>query len=431
MKNCWIRFLCLSFLTLVTGMTHAQNVAKIGDTEYATLQAAVDAAKQLSGSQTINLIANVSEETVTIQEVANFQLTIDGQNKTVDATIVVDGLRGNGGSTTNGASVTLQNIAFVNSSSADGIQPKGYPHHLTIQDCTYTGSSSSSNKWFVNVTDGPLYGATIKNVTVENTRLIQGNFGLDVVFENIIATNNATVGFQIKTEGTVLIKDCQVTTAKYAFRDIADEYTGTITLQGNTFVSTSEESDEGVIVNRKGAVGTAHINVESGTYTGHLKVMNNKEGVLAISGGYFSEEFPQEYIAADLVAQGKVCAPATDMEGYFTIGDPHYVAQIGETKYVSLAAAVEAVPAGTETTITMIDDETIIGNAGVIIPVGKNIVLDLNGKTVTLSVTESKGSQLITNSRTLTITDSSEGQAGKLTNVADESRAVGSWPTNN
>lgn len=411
-------------------MTHAQNVAKIGDTEYATLQAAVDAAKQLSGSQTINLIANVSEETVTIQEVANFQLTIDGQNKTVDATIVVDGLRGNGGSTTNGASVTLQNIAFVKTTATDGIQASHYPHNLTIQDCTYTGSNN--DKWFLNASDdGPLYGVTVKNVTVEHARLIYANMAEDAVFQNITATNDVKVGFNVKTSGTALIENCQVTTGKYAFRDYSDAYEGTFTLKENTFISTSEESDEGVIVNRGGAVGTAHINVESGTYTGHLKVMNNMEGVLAISGGYFSEEFPQEYIAADLVAQGKVCAPATDMEGYYTIGDPHYVAQIGETKYVSLAAAVEAVPAGTETTITMIDDETIIGNAGVIIPVGKNIVLDLNGKTVTLSVTESKGSQLITNRGTLTITDSSEGQAGKLTNVADESLAVGSWPTNN
>lgn len=339
-------------------MTHAQNVAKIGDTEYATLQAAVDAAKQLSGSQTINLIANVSEETVTIQEVANFQLTIDGQNKTVDATIVVDGLRGNGGSTTNGASVTLQNIAFVKTTATDGIQASHYPHDLTIQDCTYTGSDN--NKWFLNASDdGPLYGVTVKNVTVEHARLIQGNLADDAVFQNITATNDVYCGFNVKTSGTALIENCQVTTGKYAFRDYSDAYEGTFTLKDNTFISTSEASDEGVIVNRGGAVGTAHINVESGTYSGHLKVLNNKEDVLVISGGYFSEEFPQEYIAADLVAQGKVCAPATDMEGYYTIGDPHYVAQIGETKYETISDAVAAATAGQTIEILKAGDYTL------------------------------------------------------------------------
>ena len=408
-----------------------EPVAKIGDEKYYSLADAVAAAQQMGGAVTVELIDDISGETVTIKEVANFKLTIDGKNKTVDATIVVDGLRGNGGSTTNGASVTLQNIAFVKTTATDGIQASHYPHHLTIQDCTYSGSDS--DKWFLNASvDGPLYGVTVKNVTVEHARLIYANMAEDAVFQNITATNDCKVGFNVKTSGTALIENCQVTTGKYAFRDYSDGYEGTFTLKDNTFISTSTAADEGAIVNRGGAVGTAHINVESGTYTGPVKVLNGKEGVLAISGGYFSEEFPQEYIAADLVAQGKECVPATDMEGFFTIGDPHFVAQIGETGYKSLADAAAAVPAdGTETTITMIDNETIVGNAGVTIPVGKNIVLDLNGKTVTLSVTESKGSQLITNRGTLTITDSSEGQAGKLTNVADESLAVGSWPTNN
>ena len=258
-------------------------VAQIGTQKYETLQAAVDAAQQLGGEQTINLLSDISGETVTIKEVANFKLTIDGQkdassNYTVDAVIVVDGLRGNGGSTTNGASVTLQNIAFVKTTSTDGIQASHYPHHLTIQDCTYTGFDN--DKWFLNASvDGPLYGVTVKNVTVEHARLIYANMADDAVFQNITATNDVKVGFNVKTSGTALIENCQITTGKYAFRDYTDGYEGTFTLKDNTFISTSEASDEGVIVNRGGAVGTGHINVESGTYTGHVKVLNNKEGV--------------------------------------------------------------------------------------------------------------------------------------------------------
>ena len=390
LRKLWLSLLLLVGATAIAvpGIQEVMdgNVAKIGSNEYGTLQEAVNAAQQAGGSQTISLIGDVSSETVTINEVANFKLTIDGKkdessNYTVDARIVVDGLRGNGGSNANGASVTIQNIAFVNNSSADGIQPKHYPHHLTIQDCTYTGSSSSSNKWFINVSDAPLYNATIKNVTVENSRLIQASLGLDVVFENIIATNNCTAGFNIKTEGTVLIKNCQITTAKYAFRDMVDEYVGTITLENNTFISTSTGSDEGAIVNRGGAVGTAHINVESGTYTGPIKVMNNKEGVLAISGGYFSEEFPQEYIAADLVAQGKVCATATDKPGFYTVGEPHYVAQIGETGYVTLQAAIDAAHSMTgDVTIELIDN--ISGYSIVHQKAGLNLTIDGKDKSL-------------------------------------------------
>ena len=107
------------------------------------------------------------------------------------------------------------------------------------------------------------------------------------------------------------------------------------------------------------------------------------------------------------------------------------VAMIGDVCYASLAEAVEDVPEGTETTITMVSDHAIEGNAGVTVPAGKNVILNLNGKTVTLNVAESKGSQLITNRGILTITDTSAGQEGKLTNAAGEGLAVGSWPTNN
>ena len=376
-------------------LIYPKTVAQIGDAKYPTLQSAVDAAQQMGGAVTVNIIDDISGETVTVKEVANFKLTIDGKkdassNYTVDATIIVDGLRqkyGGGGSPTNGASVTIQNIAFVNNAAKDVINPNGYPHHLTIQDCTYTGSTTSLKNWFMNVTDGPLYGATIKNVTVESSRLIQGDFSSDVVFENITATNNCYVGFNIKTgpsggfDGAVSIKNCQVTTGKYAFRDYSDGYAGTITLQNNTFVSTSEESDEGVIVNRGGAVGTAHINVESGTYTGHVKVLNGKEGVLAISGGYFSEEFPQNYIAADLVAAGKDCVPATDKPGYYTIGDPTYVAQIGSTKYTTLQKAVDAAHEMTgDVTIEFLED--ISGYSIVHQKAGLNLTIDGKDKTL-------------------------------------------------
>ena len=325
-------------------------VAQIGTQKYETLQAAVDAAQQLGGEQTINLLSDISGETVTIKEVANFKLTIDGQkdassNYTVDAVIVVDGLRGNGGSTTNGASVTLQNIAFVKTTSTDGIQASHYPHHLTIQDCTYTGFDN--DKWFLNASvDGPLYGVTVKNVTVENARLIYANMAEDAVFQNITATNNVKVGFNVKTSGTALIENCQVTTGKYAFRDYTDGYEGTFTLKENTFISTSEASDEGVIVNRGGAVGTAHINVESGTYTGHIKVLNNKEGVLAITGGTFSEPVPESALAEDYIC-------ASNEDGTYTVRVGQFIAEVGGVKYESFTEAVAALTEDNNTIILL------------------------------------------------------------------------------
>ncbi len=352
--------------------------AQVGDNKYRTLQDAVNAAQALGGAQTITLLKDISGETVTIQEVANFQLTIDGKkddssNYTVDALIVVDGLRGNGGSTTNGASVTLQNIAFVMTTATDGIQASHYPHHLTIQDCTYAGFDN--DKWFFNASvDGPLYGVTIKDVIVENARLIYANLADDAVFQNITATNNCKVGFNVKTSGTVLIENCQVTTAKYAFRDYNDGYEGTFTLKDNTFISTSTASDEGVIVNRGGADGTAQINVESGTYTGQITVLNGKTA-LNISGGTYTVEVPSEYIAEGygLTDNG---------DGTYTVNELPYVAQIGETGYKSLQKALDAAHELTgDVTITLLED--ISGYAIVHQKAGLNVTIDGDNKTMT------------------------------------------------
>lgn len=175
------------------------------------------------------------------------------------------------------------------------------------------------------------------------------------------------------------------------------------------------------------AAAVAALTEENNTIT----LLANVADAYTLTEGQTLNVIRGEYTLTVLAPDGNILQTA-EADGVTTYSYSAPVAKIGDAVYASLAAAIEAVPAdGTQTTITMVADETIVGNAGVTIPVGKTVVLDLNGKTVTLNVTESKGSQLITNRGTLTITDSSEEQNGKLTNAADESLAVGSWPTNN
>ena len=91
------------------------------------------------------------------------------------------------------------------------------------------------------------------------------------------------------------------------------------------------------------------------------------------------------------------------------------IAQIDDTKYESIVDAVAAVQAGTPTTITMIADEDIdIAATPIVIPAGKNISLDLNGKTIIGACASGKTSAMFTNYGTFTITDSSSEASGKL-----------------
>ena len=369
-------------------------VCEIAGVQYYTLAAAVSAAQTAGGVQTITLLSDVGPETVTIEEDANFQLTIDGKkdettNYSVEALIIVDGKRGNGGSNTNGASVTLQNIAFVNNQAQNVITAQHYPHHLTIQDCTYQGSAASLNNWFLNISDGPLYGVTVKNVTAENTRLIQGKLGLEAVFEDIVATSDIKAGLNVNVAGTLLVKNCQITTGKYAFRDATEAYTGIITLEGNTFISTSTEADEGAIVNRGGQNGVGQINVVSGTYTGEIRELNGHT-LLNITGGTFSQD------VTDYVAEGYMVKNLGN--GTYTVIKA--VAQIGTTMYETLEAAFAAAEDGQ--TITLLAD--CAGN-GIKVPQGKfttGLTVDfaghtytVDGETVGSTGTETNGFQLL------------------------------------
>ncbi len=88
------------------------------------------------------------------------------------------------------------------------------------------------------------------------------------------------------------------------------------------------------------------------------------------------------------------------------------VASVGTAIYFDLQSAFEAATEGV--TITVLKDVTLSDT--ITIAKDKNITLDLNGKTVSMSVAATKTSALITNNGTLTIKDS--GENGKLTYVS-------------
>lgn len=89
-----------------------------------------------------------------------------------------------------------------------------------------------------------------------------------------------------------------------------------------------------------------------------------------------------------------------------------YVAQIGETKYETLAEAVAAATAGQ--TVTLLADVNVTEQVEVS---GKAISLDLAGHTIayTGAATLPSGVLLVHNGAGLTINDSSEGKSGKIT----------------
>ena len=95
-----------------------------------------------------------------------------------------------------------------------------------------------------------------------------------------------------------------------------------------------------------------------------------------------------------------------------------YVAQIGEQKFETLKAAVDAAQAG-ETIVVLSDIEL---TAGITIAPGKTITLDLNGKTISGVCSANQGYLFsVENTAKMTIKDSSDPSTGKITFAGNNS----------
>ena len=349
--------------------------AQIGGNKYRSLQAALDdVAKAYDNATevTINIIRDIDEETVTVKEYKNFKVTIDGAN-TSDAgnykfsgQMVLDGMRTAGGSIGNGASITLQNIAFVQGANKDAITSpsNSYTHNVTIQNCSYEGNAEWTGTWFVNMLDVAYY-FNINNITAKNTRLLSGKGfnkyneeGYGLVLEDVTATEGITAVFNnLKTNGEVIIQNNTIDATKYVLRDAPEAYEGTITLKDNNFTTTTEGDDEGVIYTRRPADTTPHILVESGIYVGKL-AQKTENHVVAISGGHFSVDLSQDaykdFIANLYYGESNLYPETPDAPN----GVKHYPFVIAgaevETGYATFADAVAAVQNGE--TIKMLDN---------------------------------------------------------------------------
>lgn len=167
----------------------------------------------------------------------------------------------------------------------------------------------------------------------------------------------------------------------------------------------------------------ATLTIESGTFNGALETLllgndgnayNTDEIETSVSGGNFGFVLPEEYL-------GEGASLYTDGEGGYAVA-PANEAPEGMNKvavtvngkgYSSIAAALEATEGEVE--IKLYDDLF----EDVVIPEGRVVTLDLNGKTIT-NVTN----HTITNYGTLTIQDSSEQKSGVVDNITHARAAV-------
>ena len=357
-------------------------VAKIGDTEYKTLQAAIDAAKS---KETVMLVSN-TRENVSIAK----RLTLD-----------LNGYTLNGGTERGKAALYINNNSVTVKDSSES-QTGTIMREDTAENSgisSYYVIDIQGENGFLNFMAG-----NVKNdsgiVGVKGASLVR--VGNDSVKASPVLTirggkftQNNFIAIKVD-RGTLHMLDGEVNSANsYAIENWwnANINGGTVnggaaswtysggansslkitggTINGNvTSVNYGNAEDKKATVSITGGTVTGELDTRSyDPETGELTGIDDAEkATIEVTGGTFSNEIPRDYCAAGL-------ASSKNSDGTYTVKDITYVAEVGGVKYETVNAAIAAANNGD--TVTLLSDTTED------VLINKSITLDLGGKTLT------------------------------------------------
>lgn len=395
----------------------SESVAEISGTGYATLQAAVNAAKS---GDTIVLKKSISAteigEKKQLQFVkADMNLTLDLNQNTITAE-AGEAIAINAANITltvkNG---TIENFAEGNYS--DGVYAYKESNNLTLtfenivlksrtQGLAVQGLTSNSNVNIVNskITSaeelGIYYPPKSGTLTISDSE-ITGVTGIVVKGSNLVVKGEKTI---ISGTGPNVDPETYYTGAT--------DGSSTLTETGDALYIESGYNDRDISVSISGG----HLNSKSAKAV-RMFVKNGEntsaKREISVTGGTFSSD------VSAYVAEGYVQNENGTVE---QLGETNAVAEVGGTYYKTLA---EAVSAADNNTVTLLKNTV----EDVVIPADKTITLDLNGKKIVNSTTaqDSKVANdarkhTITNNGTLTIMDSVGG--GVVDNVSHQRAAL-------
>ena len=340
--------------------------AMIGYTGYATLQDAINAA--VNGDE-IKLYETL-EENVTVPQTPDVAITINGNSQNYRGTITVDGKS----ASYETAAVTIKNFKFnAYSISKDAVINLGaarYTRNVTVDNCSFTGNDAIKNKVAVKSYTGGDKGLTITNCTVTGMHsLVQIKNNENITIANCTITTSSS-GVSLDASRNVNISGCTMDVDKYGIRVDAKSET------------TTKITDCSI----KAYIPVMARNAISEKYTFEFNGNNtmtpaNQDGKFCVVDGGKNDYEDGDVNLEDLAAPtGFVMVTLNDAnlsyEGVY--GGHTHEAKIGDTRYVFLQDALDAVEAGEQTTtIEIIRDVT--SDATVSQVEGEKIIIDGNG----------------------------------------------------
>lgn len=317
------------------------SVAQVGFKAFNTLQAAIDAAQD---GETVTLLADETED-VTISK----SIALDLGGKTLTNT--------NAGKATisvQGGTVTVKNGNVAGGTGYYNIEiTKDSNANLTLVDVTATAGNTGSSmidNWGTLTIESGSYSGGLNVVKSEEDSTLTINGGK---FELSYATGGYT--------GVV-----------FAY--------GNTTITGGEFIqsltTTGRWNHPQVIATGVVEGHTAITRVTGGHFVNKLSRENIFRGIgkgtsdnFEVSGGTFNQSISEDYCADGFI-------PTKNADGTYGVKEGHYVAQVGSTKYETLADAIRLAAKGKIITLlTDVEQNTQL-------TINKNITLDLNGKTI-------------------------------------------------
>lgn len=326
-----------------TDGTHsvASGVAYVAGKGFDTLQAAIDAAQD---GETVTLLADATEDVA-----INKSVTLDLHGKTLTNT--------NAGKATisvQGGTVTVKNGNVAGGTGYYNIEvTKDSNANLTLADVTATAGNTGSSmidNWGTLTIESGSYSGGLNVVKSEEDSTLTINGGK---FELSYATNGYT--------GVVLAY-------------------GNTTITGGEFIqsltTTGRWNHPQVVATGVVEGHTAITRVTGGHFVNKMSRENIFRGVgkgtsdnFEVSGGTFNKSISEEYCTDGFI-------PTKNADGAYGVKEGSYVAQVGSKKYETLADAIRLSAKGK--TITLLTD--VEQNSQ--LTIGKDITLDLNGKTI-------------------------------------------------
>ncbi len=322
--------------------------ARIGDTYYATLKKAIEAA--VSVDNTIQLLADITGD-VTVTQKEGINIVIDGKNYQFDGTIYIEGNSRNTGA----EKLTIQNVNFytenpshdfISANSTDS--DKRYAHNVTVKDCNFATSEENTNNAVVGMRFRQAYNITVENCKSDGIFSIMWGTAVEGLALNEVELTNCSEGITIAgASKNVTITESEIVSPTYGIR---------ASVEGGQFTMTNSTINALVPVVVRNDNGITNLDQYTLSFTfeeTNTITESNPTNYWFVAGETeykgTSEEMPT-------APKGNIIVNLNDNGlSYDGVYGNFAVAKIGDVQYLTFEAALNAVQDGE--TITVLNVE--------------------------------------------------------------------------